>query len=270
MNMKEVQVLSPAPGQQIQQRIEGPRRSKLTFAASEDCSAPIRLDRLRRVREPVSRSKTGVQGKVADVSSGRSRHAESQNELKAFQVLMATARSDAWQEQPLFLEYHHEGTKHRYTPDALVAWGEHWEVVEIKEDAEADLSENQTRFALIRELLAEHGLCFRVWKKSEICAEPRMANVARILRYRSVQVPAAENEGIRRTFSLTPQLPLRAFCENPMAVQHVLRLVLDGRLHIDWWEPLGLGSRISRSPIGRQVWPFPPAELQEAGCRCMH
>jgi hypothetical protein len=207
---------------------------------------------------------------VADVSSGRSRHAESQNELKAFQVLMATARSDAWQEQPLFLEYHHEGTKHRYTPDALVAWGEHWEVVEIKEDAEADLSENQTRFALIRELLAEHGLCFRVWKKSEICAEPRMANVARILRYRSVQVPAAENEGIRRTFSLTPQLPLRAFCENPMAVQHVLRLVLDGRLHIDWWEPLGLGSRISRSPIGRQVWPFPPAELQEAGCRCMH
>ena len=92
---------------------------------------------------------------------------------------MATARSDAWQEQPFFLEYHHEGTKHRYTPDVLVAWGEHQEVVEIKEDAEADLPENQTRFALIQELLAEHGLCFRVWKKSEICAEPRMANAAR-------------------------------------------------------------------------------------------
>ena len=90
------------------------------------------------MREPVSRSKSGVQGKVADVASGRSRHAESQNELRAFQVLIATARSDAWQEQPFFVEYQHEGKKHRYTPDVLVAWGKHREVVEIKEDSEAD------------------------------------------------------------------------------------------------------------------------------------
>ena len=263
-------MLSFAPGQQLQQLIEGPRRSKLTFAASGECSIPIRLDRLRRVRQPVSRSKSGVQGKVADVSSGRSRHAESQNEFKAFQVLMATARSDGWQEQPFFLEYHHEGSKHRYTPDVLVAWGSHQEVVEVKEDSEADLQENQKRFALIRELLAEHGLSFRVWKKSEICAEPRLANVSFILRYRSVQVLAAEDERIRRTFSLTPELRLRTFCETPIAVQNVLRLVLDGRLHIDWWEPLSLDARISTSPIGRQVWPFPPAELQEARCRCMH
>src|SRR5712691_5784234 len=192
--MREVQELSLAPGQQVQQLIEGPRRSKLTFAASEESSTPIRLDRLRRVREPVSRSKSGVQGKVADVLGGRSRHAESQNELKAFQVLMATARSDGWQEQPLFLEYHHKGTKHRYTPDVLVAWGEHQEIVEIKDDAEADLPENQIRFALIRELLTEHGLCFRVWKKSEICAEPRMANVARILRYTTQEVGAVSPE----------------------------------------------------------------------------
>jgi TnsA endonuclease-like protein len=183
---------------------------------------------------------------------------------------MATACSDGWQEQPFFLEYHHEGTKHRYTPDVLVAWGEHQEVVEIKGDSEADLPKNQTRFTLIRELLAEHGLCFRVWKKSEICAEPRLGNVSRVLRYRSVQVSTADNEGIRRMFSLTPELRLRTFCETPMAVQNLLRLVLDGRLHIDWWEPLGLDSRISTTPIGRQVWPFPPAELQEAGCRCMH
>jgi hypothetical protein len=268
--MRETQVLSPAPVQQLQQLIDGPRRSKLTFATSGECSARIPLDRLRRVREPVSRSKSGVQGKVADVLGGRSRHAESQNELKAFQVLMATARSDGWQEQPFFIEYHHEGTKHRYTPDVLVAWGEHQEVVEVKEDAEADLPENQTRFALIRELLAEHGYCFRVWKKSEICAEPRLANVALILRYRSVLVPAAEGEGIRRTFSLTPELRLRTLSETPIAVQNVLRLVLDGKLHIDWWESLGLDSRISTSPIGRQVWPFPPGEFQEARCRCMH
>jgi len=48
--------------------------------------------------------------------------------------------------------------------------------VEIKEDSEAESLENQTRFALIRELLAEYGFSFRVWKKSEICAEARLEN----------------------------------------------------------------------------------------------
>lgn len=240
--------------------IEGPRRSKLTFATLKEHSGTIDPEHLRRVREPVSRSKSGVQGKVADVACGRSRHAESQNELKAFQVLIATARSDAWQEQPFSLEYHLDGTKHRYTPDILVAWGAHQEVVEIKEDSEADSLENRPRFGLIRELLAEHGLHFRVWRKSEICSEPRLANAAFILRYRSVQVTAPEHETVRRMLSLTPQLCLRQFKETAVSVQSVLRLVLDGKLHIDWWEPLGLDSKIAISPMGRLVWPFPPSE----------
>lgn len=81
------------------------RRSNLTFIACQGTGEPIRLDLLRRVREPVSRSKSGVQGKVADVVHGRSRHAESQNELRAFQILMATAHAHSWQEQPFILEY---------------------------------------------------------------------------------------------------------------------------------------------------------------------
>src|SRR5207244_3396147 len=62
---------------------EGPRRSKLSFVA---CQESTSLDQLKRVREPVSRSKAGVQGKIVDVMNGRSRHAESQNELKAFRI----------------------------------------------------------------------------------------------------------------------------------------------------------------------------------------
>src|SRR5213593_4751966 len=103
--------------------IEGPRRSKLTVATLKEHSGTINPDHLRRVREPVSRSKSGVQGKVADVASGRSRHAESQNELRAFQILLASGHADAWQEQPFVLEYHHDGKRHRYTPDILVDWG---------------------------------------------------------------------------------------------------------------------------------------------------
>lgn len=139
---------SHAPERQQRGLIAEQCRSKLILAALRDYSGPINPDHLRRVREPVSRSKSGVQGKVADIAGGRSRHAESQNELKAFQVLIATARSDAWQEQPFSLEYHLDGTKHRYTPDVLVAWGAHQEVVEIKEDSEADSPENRTRASL--------------------------------------------------------------------------------------------------------------------------
>lgn len=89
----------------------------------EPSSKAVSIEDLSRVREPVSRSKSGVQGKVADVLHGRSRNAESQNEIKAFRVLAATARADAWQEQPFFLEYRCDGKRHRYTPDVLVAWG---------------------------------------------------------------------------------------------------------------------------------------------------
>ncbi len=236
--------------------IEGPCRSKLTFALSQGSTESMGLNRLRRVREPVSRSKAGVQGKVADVVRGRSRHAESLNELQAFRVLLATAHADGWQEQPFTLEFHHEGKKHRYTPDLLVAWGTHRHVVEIKEDTEADKPENQARFALIRELLTEHGYHFRLWKKSEICAEPRLANAGLILRYRSVEVPAMERERIRRALSTTPEVRLQTLRETPgITLQSVLRLVLDSTLHINWWEPLSPYSRVSITPIGRQVWP---------------
>jgi hypothetical protein len=87
----------------MKELIEGPRRSNLTFVASHETTERVEVDRLGRVRQPVSRSRSGVQGKVADVIKGRSRHAESQNELKAFRILLATAHPDAWQEQPFFL-----------------------------------------------------------------------------------------------------------------------------------------------------------------------
>jgi len=238
-------------------RPEGPRPSKLTFVACLDPTERISLDRLKRVREPVSRSKTGVQGKIADVINSRSRHAESQNELKAFRILLATGRSAKWQEQPFVLEYHHEGKVHRYTPDVLVVCGAHREVVEIKEDAEVELADNKSRFDLIRELLDDHGYQFRIWKRSEICAEPRLANVGIVLRYRCVEVAAVEYESIRRAFCSTSELPLRTFYKAlGVTVPGVLRLVLDGVLHLDWWKPVGLDSTVSITPIGAQVWPF--------------
>ncbi len=237
----------------------GSRNSKLIFLTSQAPAESDDLGQIKRVREPVSRSKGGVQGKVADVLFGRSRHAESLNELKGFRVLLASGRADLWQEQPFVLEYYDHATKHRYVPDILVVWGAHREVVEIKEDFEADLSENQRHFALIREFLSDYSYHFRVWKKSEICAEPRLANVGLILRYRGADVSRIERERIRQGFCFVSEIPLRAFSEtHSISVQSMLRIVLEGTLHVNWWQPLTLDSIVSVTPIGPQVWPFRP------------
>jgi hypothetical protein len=230
--------------------------SRLIFAA--DSSAASDVSQLRRVREPVSRSKAGIQGKVADVISGRSRHAESQNEIKAWQILTATSRADSWQEQPFTLEYHDGGAKHRYTPDALVVRGSDRVVVEIKEDKDAETPEARARFGIIRDRLAHHGYQFRLWKSSEIRAEPRLANVGLILRYRCVTVSPHERAVILQ--AAASEIELGSLCASTGApVQKALRMLLDGSLHIDWWTPVGLSSMISVNRIGRQEWPAPSA-----------
>jgi hypothetical protein len=230
--------------------------SRLIFAAQSTASQEV--NQLRRVREPVSRSKAGIQGKVADVANGRSRHAESQNEIKAWQILTVAARADSWQEQPFTLEYHDDGAKHRYTPDALVVRGSDRVVVEVKEDKDAETPEARARFSIISERLSGHGYQFRVWKSSEIRAEPRLANVGLILRYRRVAVSPNEKSVILRAAACETELG--SLCASAgVPVQNVLRLVLDGSLHIDWWTPVRLSSMISVSPIGRQAWPAPSA-----------
>ena len=231
--------------------------SKLRFAVRAESPE---MTRLARVRKPVSRSKAGVQGKVADFATGKSLHAESLNELAAFRVIIACAGADFCQEQPCVLEYRDAEKMHRYTPDALLAWGACRELIEIKDDAEAALPENQKRFALIKESLAEHGYAFRVWRKSEILAEPRISNVVLVLRYRTVSVSDLERERVRRALLTHSNLSLYTLSKISGApLQSVLRLILDGTLHIDWWERLTRISRISRFPIGPQVWPYPPA-----------
>jgi hypothetical protein len=235
------------------------RSSNLIFSGQAGISQPFDYTNLSRVREPVSRSKSGVQGKVADVFHGRSRHAESQNELNAFRILAATAHADAWQEQPFSIEYHADDSKQRYTPDVLIVWGSHREVIEIKEDRDAGAAENEERFRLISELLAEHGYGFRFWKRSEIYAEPRLTNVNLVLRYRRTNVPAREKESIRQLFCGTRDCRLGALRNKPgMTVQSILRLILDGTLHIDWWQRLGWDSMVSAVPIGCQLFPSRP------------
>jgi hypothetical protein len=52
-------------------------RSKLIFVKSCESTESSDFRHLKRVREPLSRSSSGIQGKVADVLGRRSRHSRS-------------------------------------------------------------------------------------------------------------------------------------------------------------------------------------------------
>jgi hypothetical protein len=152
--------------------------------------------------------------------------------------LLATAHPDAWQEQSFLLEYHHDGSRHRYTPDILVVWGANQEVVEIKDDSEADRPENQARFALIRELLGEHG--YRPVPGVETLPEGFLnfreaasmlgirSNVVRGLVVQGLLTVAA---GYRNGFSkLVPAKEVQRFAE-----RYVAASVLAKRFNLNGW-----------------------------------
>lgn len=49
-------------------------------------------------------------------------------------------------------------------------------------------------------------------------------------------------------FCTVPEITLRTLCQaSETSIQTVLHLVLEGTLHIDWWEPLGLDSSLGRT-----------------------
>lgn len=180
-------------------------------------------------------------------------HGESWNEAKGLSILINTAHPDILVVQPFQLRFRLDGVARRYIPDVLLVWGDDIWVVEIKEDKRADEPSEKARFKEIERALASHRMKFLVWKKTAICAEPRLHNALYIMRYQRCPVPTLDRERLRRQFEERPQVILGALSDDD--IRYVLYLVIDGTLYLDWWAPLSRGSLISTKPIGRQEWP---------------
>jgi hypothetical protein len=180
-------------------------------------------------------------------------HCESHNELKAAVILVSAAHADVIKMQPFELIYHDDGKKCRYFPDSLLVWGNELWAVEIKDDKKAEDPQVRARYDLMADLLATHRINFCLWKKSEICSEPQLSNARSILRYQKCPVSPMQQERIRTMFVADPVIPLGKFDDDD--IRSVLRLVVEGKLHIDWTTNLSRSSWVSISPIGEQIWP---------------
>ncbi len=231
----------------------------IKFKTAQASGEPLDLRSLLRSREPISRSKRTIRGKVPDLIHDCMHHCESHNEVKAVQVLVASAHAEIFKVQPLEVLYQVEGKRARYFPDILLQWRNEIWIVEVKDDKKADSPQEQIRFATLKELLLTHNLNFTLWKKSSICAEPRLANARIVLRYQTCGLSAFEREHMRRKFAETPETTLNMLSDDE--VRAAFRLVIEGMLHIDWWVPLRRSSIVSAHPVGHQEWPSRTTEL---------
>lgn len=205
-----------------------------------------------RARKVISRSRGRVIGKFASMKMRATIYWESQLERDAITLFEVDPAVSAYFEQPLILEYRHNGEIHRYTPDLLVEADDNRFLIEVKPDAEADLPENQERFLLFKRLFLRHGYVFRVLPEREIRIQPRLTNIKILLRYRCIVVSKIAMERVRRLLADRPPLPIKWFSDHPdfaIGLPEIASLVCRGYLEINMNAPLGPDSMIQLSEI---------------------
>lgn len=224
----------------------------IRFRTTAPPGEPLDFADLLRFREPITRSKRTVRGKVPDYAHRCMQHGESHNEVRALQVLVASAHADVLKVQPLQLVYGQEGKTVHYVPDILLVWDHEIWAIDVKEDSQVTPAAEE-QFATVEKLFAKHDVHFLVWPKSAICGEPRFSNAQDLLDYQCCVVSPSDRERIRRTFAEQNNIRLRNLTNVDLC--NVLSLVVSGMLFINWWQRLSEDSIVSVAPFGRQEWP---------------
>ena len=88
-----------------------------------------------------------------------------------------------FEEQPLTLEYRHEGQTYHYTPDFHVIHSQGHILVECKTSKFVDRAKNQRKFQTGRAWCAERSWEFRVVTEQQIRAGFRLRNIKLLRRY---------------------------------------------------------------------------------------
>jgi hypothetical protein len=238
--------------------------STIVFNLPDHC-AKLNLGEILPVRRPITPSKRTGRGKVADVRHECTLKAESINEFYALRLIVAVALHDKCVVQPFVLKFKVNGRFRRYIPDFLLLRGADRIVVEVKPDKQVAKPSIRAYFRLIQALLTEHGYKFVLWLRSAIIQEPRLNNVALMLKYRRTPVSESECEFVRSAIDHATSMTFAELSvRSGVRIQALRRLVLEGQLFVDWFVPFGVDQVVSKVPIGNQVWPSPQADLSDS------
>lgn len=157
------------------------------------------------LREPVRKVvNRGPTRKVINFLSERMGNfigCESEIERDAFAVLEADPQVRAYHAQPETVFVNYSGVNHRYTPDILVEYvSGAVEMLEVKPDRKAEGDEIKLLVQAATDHYTSRGIHYRLWKETEIQAQPRLQNINRMLRYRNQAPTAAQKLEIAAAF----------------------------------------------------------------------
>lgn len=202
-----------------------------------------------RARRIVSRSRARPTGKFPSWKMGRMIQWESTNELNAYRLLDANPAALAYHEQPLTITYKLNGEIHKHYPDTMVQWGDSRELWEIKESSDASRPEVAARTRLMEDALPQLGFSYRIVLAEDLAKEPRLSNVLTVLKFGRAPAPELESERLRQAFLMTKEITWGTVLGGAFGKygrNHVCRLVLEGKLHLNLELPLTDNSVISR------------------------
>lgn len=172
---------------------------------------------------------------------------ESELEKHALWLLEVDPYVSRFITQPLKVGYSLGGKPREHTPD-LWFWRKGVPyLVEIKPSWRVKRPWMGIRTELMKELFAEYGIRYRLWRDDEIRSEPRLSNARNLLRYRDQELLAADKLKVRAALEAQTSMTIG---ELARLVSHevVLGLLARGRLLMDMHEPLSKRSCVWLKP----------------------
>jgi len=195
------------------------------------------------VRDPIRGNKTRIRTLFASRKNGRMVGCESTLERDHLYHLEADPNVIRFSEQPFHVEYTFEGKICSYTPDFLVDYAEpaRQEIHEVKSERELKRGDTQARLDAVRQRLEPSGSIFRIVTDREIRSQPRLNNLAVILRYQIWPVDQCADVAV---------LPIGAPAQSIKSLtganpwQTVLPLIASGIIGVDLDLPLSAESLV--------------------------
>lgn len=198
-----------------------------------------------RSRKVVSRSNARNTGKYPSWKMQRMMQWESTHEGNAMRILDASPHVIAFHEQPCEIIYTLNGEQRRHYPDFMVIEDHRREFWEVKTEENANSTEVAERTAFLTEFLPEYGYSYRVVFAEMLAKQPRLDNVKRLNKLGRQPISIFEQERIRRLFTHEPVMTWGMLEQlSPQTLRNVSRLILEGKLSIDFNQPINPATSI--------------------------
>ncbi len=200
----------------------------------------------------VSNRGGNIVGKFPSLKTKRMVQFESTVERDYLYLLDYEADVIHFEDQPLTIEYRHEGKLLRYTPDFLVVKPGQHILIECKPQALVSSEGNQLKIAAAHEFAVRQGWQFRVVTDVEIHSGSRLRNI-KLLRQCACLVIRAEVKGwVYSVLQNTPLTIAQVQAAVPIPPAETMAAALHMAYHHELAIPLDDGRISVHSPVS---WP---------------